>query len=183
MVIVLTDGKSNRRTLETLPQAQALRETGAKVISVGITQGVKESEVKAISSFPQVLNEDYFLTPNFESLYQILTPLISRTCVTLPPQPTAITFPQPTTEEPHESCKATVIDLIILIDESGSIKKSNPEDGSYDNWQLLINFVKKVASSVTIGVDANHISIVSFSDKGKVIFDLNEYYTINDVLW
>ena len=37
-----------------------------------------------------------------------------------------------------------LIDLCIVIDSSGSIRDNNPKDGSYDNWELLLNFVKEV---------------------------------------
>ncbi len=37
-----------------------------------------------------------------------------------------------------------VVDLCIIVDSSGSIRDNNPSDGSYDNWDLLLQFVREV---------------------------------------
>ena len=36
------------------------------------------------------------------------------------------------------------IDMCIVIDSSGSIRDSNPDDDSYDNWEFVLEFVKEV---------------------------------------
>ena len=38
-----------------------------------------------------------------------------------------------------------MVDLCVVLDSSGSIKDRNPTDGSYDNWELILSFVKGVA--------------------------------------
>ena len=38
-----------------------------------------------------------------------------------------------------------LIDLCIVIDSSGSIRDNNPQDGSFDNWNLILDFVKQVS--------------------------------------
>lgn len=75
------------------------------------------------------------------------------------------------------------MDLAFLIDSSGSIKKSNPEDESYDNWSLLKAFVKKVINSMNVGEDTNHIGLATYSDEAKVIFNLQEYFFKPDIFW
>lgn len=37
-----------------------------------------------------------------------------------------------------------LIDLCIVIDSSGSIRDRNPPDGSYDNWQLILQYASEV---------------------------------------
>ena len=37
-----------------------------------------------------------------------------------------------------------LVDLCIVIDSSGSIRDNNPDDGSYDNWKLTLEFVQEV---------------------------------------
>ena len=44
------------------------------------------------------------------------------------------------------ACK--LIDLCVVIDSSGSIRDNNPSDGSYDNWELILDFVKEVLNFV-----------------------------------
>ena len=41
-----------------------------------------------------------------------------------------------------------LIDLCVVIDSSGSIRDNNPPDGSYDNWELLLEFVEQVIHDV-----------------------------------
>ena len=48
-----------------------------------------------------------------------------------------------------KSCDLTLIlacyggkqDIVIIVDNSGSIRDNNPKDGSHDNWKLVLNFV------------------------------------------
>ena len=40
-----------------------------------------------------------------------------------------------------------LIDLCVVIDSSGSIRDNNPSDGSYDNWELTLAFVREVCSN------------------------------------
>lgn len=41
-----------------------------------------------------------------------------------------------------------MIDVCVVIDSSGSIRDNNPADGSFDNWELLLEFVKQVQSTL-----------------------------------
>jgi len=47
-----------------------------------------------------------------------------------------------------------------VVDYSGSIRDTNV--GSDDNWMHVINFMVRVASSLTIGVSETHVGAVSF---------------------
>ena len=38
-----------------------------------------------------------------------------------------------------------LIDLCVVIDSSGSIRDNNLPDGSYDNWELICQFVREVS--------------------------------------
>ncbi len=46
-----------------------------------------------------------------------------------------------------------LLDVCILIDSSGSIRDSNPEDESYDNWAIVLNFVKQVRTWQNKGIE------------------------------
>ena len=43
------------------------------------------------------------------------------------------------------------MDIVFVIDSSGSIRDLNPTDGSYDNWELTLKFVADIINSFTIG--------------------------------
>lgn len=67
-------------------------------------------------------------------------------------------------------------DIIFLLDSSGSIRDTNPADGSYDNWALMLNFVRNLVDQLNIGENETHVAVVSFSQTARTIFHLDTYY-------
>ena len=67
------------------------------------------------------------------------------------------------------------MDLCFIIDSSGSIRDANPPDGSYDNYQLQLEFVNKLVDLFTIGSDATRVGAVVFSDSVNLVFSLETY--------
>ena len=65
--------------------------------------------------------------------------------------------------------------MVFVLDSSGSIRDNNPKDGSYDNWNLLLQFVADVAGRLSIGFSETRVGIVKFSDIGDSIFYLNTH--------
>ena len=63
-----------------------------------------------------------------------------------------------------------------MLDSSGSIRDNNPSDGSYDNWNLLLQFVADVIGQLNIAEDGTRVGVVRFSDFGTSIFYLDTYY-------
>ena len=55
---------------------------------------------------------------------------------------------------------ACVADLAFVIDNSGSIRDSDPPGGN--NWQLIIDFVKSIIGVLTVAPDAIRIAVVDF---------------------
>ena len=53
-----------------------------------------------------------------------------------------------------------MIDVCILIDQSGSIRDSNV--GSADNWQILLNFVQDLATDLVDPSPEARVSAVAF---------------------
>ena len=56
-------------------------------------------------------------------------------------------------------------DIVFVIDNSGSIRDNNPEDDSYDNYLLLLEFVVDIVSTLKIGSAHTRVGLVSFSGK------------------
>ncbi len=67
------------------------------------------------------------------------------------------------------------MDLCLIIDSSGSIRDNNPADGSYDNWQLLLQFVADLMDYLTIGQNADRVGAVVFSERVILEFPLSAY--------
>jgi len=55
---------------------------------------------------------------------------------------------------------ACYIDLALVIDCSGSIRKAN-EPGE-DNWEYIIEFMVDLVNNVNVGDDDTHVAAVSF---------------------
>jgi len=55
---------------------------------------------------------------------------------------------------------ACLLDICLVIDHSGSIRNSNV--GGVDNWQLVIDFIVNVVSSINVGTAGTHVGAVSF---------------------
>ena len=53
----------------------------------------------------------------------------------------------------------------------------NPDDGSYDNWALLLQFINNVIDILDVGELKTRIGLVAFSTYSQNIFYLNTYKT------
>lgn len=89
----------------------------------------------------------------------LLIPIISITCK-------IISFPECFTQA----------DVCFIIDSSGSIRDANPDDGSQDNWMLILTFVTRVISAFKIGEQDTRVGVVTFSNDPYLSFGMNTYY-------
>ena len=64
---------------------------------------------------------------------------------------------------------------MFVVDGSGSIRDANPDDKSYDNWNLLLDFIVKTVDQLNIGSDQVRVGIVKFSTEVMGVFHLNAY--------
>jgi len=53
----------------------------------------------------------------------------------------------------------------------------NPDDGSYDNFKLLKEFINRVIDQLDVGEDKTRIGMVVFSTYAQNYFFLNTYKT------
>lgn len=173
IAIVITDGVSTFDRNRTIPEANAAKRDGVQIYSVGITTEIDETELRLISSSPQLLNQNYFTSPDFTILNDIVSQLLNEAC------PPAIVYTAP---EPNiDFCFATKIDLVFVIDSSGSIRDANPADGLYDNWQLILDYVIAIVDTIVVGEDKARIGLVSYSTFATNEFFLDTYKTRYEV--
>ena len=75
IVFLITDGQSNVREYDTIPQADALKKTGARVVSIGVNLN-DMTEVERIAS-----NEnDVYRVGSFSNLEDIKADILARLC-------------------------------------------------------------------------------------------------------
>ncbi len=84
LVILITDGVPNDRISDTQPQANLVKQTGAQVVTVGITDAVDVDLLRALASAPS----DYIASPSFADLSNIVRTLVGASCKTSGPTPT-----------------------------------------------------------------------------------------------
>ena len=68
---------------------------------------------------------------------------------------------------------ACQIDIALVVDCSGSIRKAN-EPGE-DNWQYVIDFMIELISITNVGEDDSHVAAVSFGMQLKHNRDFRGY--------
>ena len=77
-------------------------------------------------------------------------------------------------------CEIANVDLIFLIDASGSIRDSSPP-GS-DNFQILLDFITAIIQLFTIGFQESLVGVILFSNDATLQFNVKTYTNINDLL-
>ena len=85
LAIVITDGvpfPDNRRT-PALNEAKVLSDTGATVISIGVTNNIDADFLKGMSSSPQIEGQNYFTATGFDVLDDIQKSVVEGTCKTI----------------------------------------------------------------------------------------------------
>ena len=68
------------------------------------------------------------------------------------------------------------MDLVVVLDASGSIRAANPSDGSRDNWNEMLEFTTDLVDRLSIGQYNSRVGVVRYSDSAQNIFYLNSYY-------
>ncbi len=82
--------------------------------------------------------------------------------------------------EKPQTCDRKV-DLCLIIDSSGSIRDNNPVDGSYDNWQLQLEFLSTLVGAFHIGPRATRVGAVVFSEQVILEFSLASYTWVPEI--
>uniref|UniRef100_A0A4W3GB04 Collagen type VI alpha 6 chain n=1 Tax=Callorhinchus milii TaxID=7868 RepID=A0A4W3GB04_CALMI len=188
VAIVLTDGKSQDRV--GLP-AQALKNKGIIVIAIGIRDAV-EKELYDIASDPP---ETYvYNMPDFAALRGISQVIIQLLCSTVEEGASQVTQVlqefemSPGTIPRNDSdwvllsvivlslaCRrATVADIVFMVDGSTSINDENFED--------VKAFLSTFVSGLDIGRDKIRIGLVQYSDNPNTEFLLKRFSSKQDIL-
>ncbi len=94
MAIIITDGIPTRNEEQAVPEATNLQNANVKVIAVGITQFIDANTLQSFSSSPRRENEEYFSSPDFSQLDNILLAVLENTACPSPTPTPGITIPK-----------------------------------------------------------------------------------------
>ncbi len=164
IAIVITDGLPTEFEVDVKTEATKLNNI-ASVLVVGVTETIEPQFLQMISSAPQRQGENFFLTPDFSGLDNILKTLVKETC-----RAPLKTTP-PTTLMPDLECFSRA-DVCFVLDSSQSICG---DSSGCEDWISLLDFVNKIIDVFTIGSDATRVGVVIFSNDANLVFPLDKY--------
>ncbi|CAL8354360.1 unnamed protein product, partial [Arctogadus glacialis] len=146
ILMVITDGEATDPDKLKGP-AEALREKGVVVYSIGV-KGANQKELETISGNPTRV----FFVDNFIDL----DTLSKEICIDTPP-----------------GCKKRKADLVLLIDQSGSISGAD--------YTTLKDFMISLIRSFNVSQDLVHVAVAQFDSAPQHEFYLNRFATEAEV--
>ena len=73
-------------------------------------------------------------------------------------------------------------DVIFLLDHSGSIRDRNPANGSWDNWELIKDFVVSIVEGLDVGYEKTHVGLATFGNYAISRFQLNTMFDVSEIV-
>ncbi|CAI5657931.1 unnamed protein product [Oreochromis niloticus] len=173
IAVLITDGESQDKVL--LP-SKNLKHNDIEVYAIGV-QGARESELKVIASD----NDHVYFIKDFKSLNGIIRNItidLSKGSNNL----VVTTVDHLTSSEPircipdqsDAQCETAKADLVILVDESGSI--------TLQDFRIIRLFLKHFVNNLDIGLDRVQIGLTLFSTTPRTMWHLNTHQTKESLL-
>ncbi|KAH0627278.1 hypothetical protein JD844_002801 [Phrynosoma platyrhinos] len=144
ILVLITDGEARD---EVKTPATELRDKGIIIYSVGVFNANK-TQLEEISG----KSENVFYIENFDILKQIEDDIIFGICSPF---------------KPEECKRANILDIIFVIDSSGSI-------GDY-NYDIMKDFLIDIVNKSDVGKDRVQFGAVKYSDHPQTLFYLNTH--------
>nr|XP_060639322.1 collagen alpha-4(VI) chain-like [Anolis sagrei ordinatus] len=162
IAIVITDGQAQDNFREP---AEEVKNAGIMIYAVGIKDAVF-SELQEIASDPDEMH--VYSVEEFAGLQGISQNILQVICTTVEEVSRQITQVSPVCR------KATLADIVFLVDSSASI--------GLENFQKVKNFLYTLVSSLHVSQDQIRIGLAQYSDDIFMEFFLNQYSLKNDIL-
>ncbi|XP_048237149.1 uncharacterized protein LOC124110407 isoform X2 [Haliotis rufescens] len=155
VALVITDGLSNRNAKKTIPEAKAVRKANIQIYAIGIGLKKRTAELEGIASRP--IEENRFTVKDFKRLGGLKEKVFASVCQFA------------TTPLPPKDCSRRKLDLVFLLDSSGSVK--------LHNFKTTLSFVKSFLSTTSIDDGNVRVGVVTFNHRAHIQFHLNQYKT------
>ncbi len=72
-----------------------------------------------------------------------------------------------------ERCQNTVVDLVMIVDSSGSICGEDIQN--CPNWEFIQSFLRMILDALEIGPQSAHVGLIRFASRADVIYQLDRY--------
>ncbi|KAJ6666491.1 hypothetical protein lerEdw1_020214, partial [Lerista edwardsae] len=146
-LIVLTDRNSEDHVKEP---AKKLRNEMVNIYAIGLRQA-NESQIYEIT---ESKDRVYFVN-DFASLKHIKNEVVRDICAV-------------------DACKEKKVDVLFLVDSSGS---TGPK-----NFEKAKTFMRELVNKSDIGLDQVHVGLIQFSGRNKEEFRFNQYSAKSDIM-
>lgn len=203
--ILLTDGKSTYSS-KTKEEARLAKESGIKILAIGIGFKVNDDELEAVVSPPA--EDNYFHKSSFDDLKSVMfqeligqtackvieTTTTTTTTTTEPTttKTTTITTTTTTTTEPTTTpIVTTSFGTIMPADEAQKTCQGKEADVIFvvdmsssiwvEHFKDQLRFLSDLIGNFDINSGKTRIGMVMFSDEAKVQFYLDEYKSQEEI--
>nr|XP_006120973.1 collagen alpha-6(VI) chain-like [Pelodiscus sinensis]XP_025039335.1 collagen alpha-6(VI) chain-like [Pelodiscus sinensis]XP_025039336.1 collagen alpha-6(VI) chain-like [Pelodiscus sinensis]XP_025039337.1 collagen alpha-6(VI) chain-like [Pelodiscus sinensis] len=159
--VVITSAKSKDDVTQA---AENLKDTGVKVISVGVQNSDRE-ELEVIATSPLVyqVSDGQSISQLHQDITGVLeTPVQQQYDSALDAKVPAV------------CASASVADIVFLVDESSRI--------GLRNFQLTRTFLLKIVNALDIGPNNVRVGLVLYSDEPRLEFTLTTFVNKSDIL-
>ncbi|KAM9851920.1 collagen alpha-6(VI) chain-like [Aulostomus maculatus] len=155
IAVVITDGKSQD---DVESHALKLKMKGIILYAIGI-KDADEAQLREIANEPH--SQHIYSVSDFAALQGISQSVIQTLCTTVEEAKRQLL------QLSQECAKATVADIVFLVDGSSSI--------GIDNFKEVRVFLQSVIAGLDIGPDKVRVGLAQFSDEPYKEFLLNDY--------
>ncbi|XP_015669852.1 collagen alpha-6(VI) chain-like [Protobothrops mucrosquamatus] len=162
IAVVITDGQSQDNFSGP---AEEVKNAGIILYAIGIKDAIL-SELQEIASDPDEMH--VYNVEDFAGLRDISQNILQVLCTTVEEASQEFIHIFPVCR------KATVADIVFLVDSSSSI--------DLENFQKVKSFLYNIISSLFVGHDQIRIGLAQYSDEIFSEFHLNQYPSKNDIL-
>ncbi|XP_039192174.1 collagen alpha-4(VI) chain-like isoform X2 [Crotalus tigris] len=162
IAVVITDGQSQDNFSGP---AEEVKNAGIILYAIGIKDAIL-SELQEIASDPEEMH--VYNVEDFASLQGISQNILQVLCTTVEEASQEFIHIFPVCR------KATVADIVFLVDSSSSI--------DLENFQKVKSFLYNLISNLFVGHDQIRIGLAQYSDEIFSEFHLNQYPSKNDIL-
>jgi len=159
VAIVILNGVTPAILTQAQTELNAMSLAGITVYSVGMSSRITGASVRALSTIPQRIYNNYFLSANFSVLGTVANPLAQQICQTV-----------------NADCQRRVFDLVFVLTSSTLVQQD-----SSSGWSNLVNFVATLVSGMNIGPQATRIGVVIFADQVQQILSLTQFSDVNQI--
>ncbi|XP_071402741.1 collagen alpha-6(VI) chain-like [Centroberyx affinis] len=151
ILMVITDGDATDRNNLVAP-SEALRDNSIRVFSIGV-EGANLTQLEIMAGGDK---SRVFYVDNFDALENLYTNISHVLCNNTKP-----------------ACEKQKADLVILIDQSGSI--------SQGDYTIMKTFATELVNSFNISEEFVRVGVAQFSSSPQKEFYLDQYYTEAEV--